>query len=172
MARKVRATPSPTGWRRTLARVPIRLYRHRLGGLLGRRVLLLTHTGRTTGRPRQVVLEVTGRDPATGSFHVASGLGPTSQWYRNIRYTPRVAVQIGRHRMAADARPMTPDESGRAMAAYAPRHPRAARALMRVCGVEADGSAEDWFAVGHDHIPFVELTPVDGRTGRPVTPPV
>lgn len=88
MPRKVRATPSPTGWRRVIARAPITLYRWRLGQLLGGRLLLLTHTGRTSGQPRQVVLEITGRDPATGAYHLASGFGPESQWYRNIQQTP------------------------------------------------------------------------------------
>ncbi|MEV5946158.1 nitroreductase/quinone reductase family protein [Streptomyces sp. NPDC051993] len=88
MPRKVRATPSPTGWRRVIARAPITLYRWHLGQLLGGRLLLLTHTGRTSGQPRQVVLEITGRDPATGAYHLASGFGPESQWYRNIQQTP------------------------------------------------------------------------------------
>jgi hypothetical protein len=52
----------PSGLRRALLRAPIWLYRAGLGGLLGRRVLLLTHIGRSTGRARQVVLEVAARD--------------------------------------------------------------------------------------------------------------
>ncbi|MEV8524456.1 nitroreductase family deazaflavin-dependent oxidoreductase [Streptomyces sp. NPDC052000] len=159
MPRKVRATPSPTGWRRVIARAPITLYRWHLGQLLGGRLLLLTHTGRTSGQPRQVVLEITGRDPATGAYHLASGFGPESQWYRNIQQTPRVTIQVGRHRSTATARPMTPEESGRAMAAYAPRHPRTARRLMAVCGIETDGTEDDYYLIGRDHIPFVEVTP-------------
>lgn len=159
MPRKAKATPSPTGWRRLLARAPIRLYRWHLGPLLGTRVLLLTHTGRTSGQPRQVVLEVTARDPSTGAYRLASGFGPTSQWYRNIQHTPQVTIQIGRHRTAATARPLTPEESGRAMADYAPRHPKAARRLMAICGIETDGSPEDYYLIGRDHIPFVDITP-------------
>ncbi|MFJ9419384.1 MULTISPECIES: nitroreductase family deazaflavin-dependent oxidoreductase [unclassified Streptomyces] len=159
MPRKVKPTPSPTGWRRLIARAPIHLYRWRLGALMGARVLLLTHTGRTSGQPRQVVLEITGRNPQTGAYHLASGFGPTSQWYRNIQHTPQVTIQVGRHRTAALARPMRPEESGRAMADYAPRHPRTARRLMGICGIETDGSTDDYYLVGRDHIPFVEITP-------------
>ncbi|MGG7569288.1 hypothetical protein [Streptomyces sirii] len=52
------------------------------------------------------------------------------------------------------------------MATYASRYPRLARKLMRVCGLEVDGTAEDFYLVGRDHIPFVRLTPVaaGGRT--------
>ncbi|MGO4750476.1 nitroreductase family deazaflavin-dependent oxidoreductase [Streptomyces sp. 2MCAF27] len=151
----------PSGLRRLLLRAPIRLYRWHLGWLLGGRCLLLTHTGRTSGLPRQAVLEVTGRDPSTGAYHLASGFGPRAQWYRNIQHTPRVTIQIGRHRTAAVAQPLTPEESGRVMAAYALRHPRLARRLMRVCGLEADGSDQDYDLIGRDHIPFVRVTPAE-----------
>lgn len=159
MPRKVRATPSPTGWRRVIARAPLQLYRHHLGALLGSRFLLLTHTGRMSGQPRSAVLEITGRDPATGTYRLASGFGPTSQWYRNIRHTPEVTVQVSRFRTAATARPMTPEESGRAMAEYATHRPRTARRLMGICGIETDGTEEDYYLVGRDFIPFVEITP-------------
>jgi deazaflavin-dependent oxidoreductase (nitroreductase family) len=167
MARRVRTVPARTGWRRRLARAPIALYRWRLGGLLGSRFLLLTHTGRTSGRPRQAVLEIAGRDRTTGAYHVASGFGPESQWYRNVRDTPDVTIQVGRRSTDAVARPMTPEESGRAMATYARRHPRTARRLMGACGIETDGTAEDYARVGHEFIPFVEVTPVR-RPGEPV----
>ncbi|WP_236654683.1 nitroreductase family deazaflavin-dependent oxidoreductase [Streptacidiphilus anmyonensis] len=140
-------------------RAPVRLYRWHLGWLLGSRFCLLTHTGRSTGRPRQTVLEVAGRDPDTGAILVASGFGRASQWYRNICQDARVHVRVGRRSSEALARPFTPDESGRAMALYASRHPRAARQLLRVCGVEAGVDGEDFYAVGHDFIPFVALTP-------------
>jgi hypothetical protein len=65
----------PSGLRRLLFRAPIRLYRWHLGWLLGGRCLLLTHTGRTSGLPRQAVLEVTGRDPSTGAYLLAEESG-------------------------------------------------------------------------------------------------
>lgn len=171
MPRKTRRTPSPTGVRRLLLRAPIHLYRLRLGWLLGGRLLLLTHVGRKSGLPRRVALEVTGRDPVSDTYLVASGFGPTSQWYRNVLHTPEVAIQVGRRRTAAVARPLAPEESGRAMVEYARRHPRTARRLMRFCGIETDGTENDYRIVGRDLIPFVELAPTsvggDGRSGDP-----
>ncbi len=41
-----------------LFRIPVYLYRWRSGWLFRHRLLLLTHTGRRTGRRRQTVLEV------------------------------------------------------------------------------------------------------------------
>lgn len=159
MPRRLRTVPAPTGLRRRLLRAPIQLYRWHLGWLFGGRMLLLTHIGRASGQPRQVVLEVAGRDPGTGAYHLASGFGPASQWYRNIQHTPQVTVQVGRRRMRAIAHALAPEESGRLMAAYALRHPRAARKLMRLCGLETDGSAGDYYLIGRDHIPFVAVIP-------------
>ncbi|WP_419992566.1 nitroreductase family deazaflavin-dependent oxidoreductase [Streptomyces boninensis] len=157
MPTKTRQTPSPTGLRRLLLRAPIRLFRLRLGWIFGGRLLLLTHTGRTSGKPRQVVLEVTGRDRETGAYHIVSGFGPTSQWYRNVQQTPEVTIQVGMRRKPAVAEPLAPEESGRLMARYALRHPRTAAKLMRFCGIETDGSQEDYYLVGRDYIPFVAV---------------
>ncbi|CDR01897.1 nitroreductase family deazaflavin-dependent oxidoreductase [Streptomyces iranensis] len=167
-ARRMRMR-STSGLRRAVLRAPILLYRWHLGWLLGSRMLLLTHTGRTSGLPRQVVLEVTGRDPRTGAYHLASGFGPGAQWYRNVQRTPQVTIQVGRHRMAAVAQPLDPEGSGRLMAAYALLHPRLARGLMRMCGLKTDGSVEDYHRIGRDHIPFVRVLP-DEPSGSPAPP--
>ncbi|MEU1629161.1 nitroreductase family deazaflavin-dependent oxidoreductase [Streptomyces sp. NPDC020096] len=164
MPRKLKDVPSPAGLRRHLVRAPIRLYRWRLGWLLGKRFLLLTHTGRTTGQPRQVVLEVAGYDPRSDTYLVASGFGPRAQWYRNICRNPAVTIQVGRSRSPAVASRLTPEASGRAMAQYATQHPRIAAKLMRICGLEVDGTKDDFYLAGRDYVPFVRLTPTSTRT--------
>ncbi|MFI0815380.1 hypothetical protein [Streptomyces sp. NPDC021115] len=45
------------------------------------------------------------------------------------------------------------------MATYTQRPPRLARSLTRVCGLETDGSAEDYQRIGRDHVPFVRVLP-------------
>lgn len=162
MASKAKTVPPPTGWRRHLFRAPVQLYRWHLGWVLGGRFCLLGHTGRISGQPRQVVLEVVDRDPATGQCLVASGFGPTSQWYRNICDSPRVTLQIGRRRTTATALALAPPESGQAMARYAQEHPRAARRLMDLCGITTDASPDDYYRVGHDFVPFAKIIPLAG----------
>src|SRR5699024_11419300 len=68
---------------RRIARAPIALYRLGLGGLLGRRFVLLEHRGRRSGQIRQVVLETISVDPEV--IHVVSGYGEQAQWLRNVR---------------------------------------------------------------------------------------
>ena len=110
---------------RRLVRVPIWVYRLRAGALLGSRVLMLEHIGRTSGRRRYAVLEVVDH-PASDSYVVASGFGEKAQWFRNIRANPRVRVWIGSRAPApATARVLDHAEADRSLAEYIAVHPRA-----------------------------------------------
>jgi deazaflavin-dependent oxidoreductase (nitroreductase family) len=110
---------------RPLMRAPIWVFKARAGAVLGSRLLMLEHTGRTSGVRRYVVLEVVDH-PTSDSYVVASGFGQKAQWFRNIKANPRVRVYAGSHApMPATARIMTQQEADRALSAYASRHPRA-----------------------------------------------
>jgi deazaflavin-dependent oxidoreductase (nitroreductase family) len=148
----------PTGWRRVAFRLPIQLYRLRLGGLLGARFVLIHHTGRRSHLPRQVVVEIVTRDRATGAVIVASGFGPRSDWYRNLLATPEASIELGWRRLDVHAEPLTPEQAGQTMVDYAHRHPRAAKSLARFMGYQADGSDENYRAMG-DTLPMLRLTP-------------
>ncbi|MFE0099896.1 nitroreductase family deazaflavin-dependent oxidoreductase [Streptomyces sp. NPDC059009] len=153
--------PEPlTGWQRAVARLPIHAYRLGLGPLFGNRLLLLVHTGRRSGAPRRVVIEVVAHDPEHRTWTVASGFGPRAQWYQNLRHTPRATIQTGRRYRAVTAHFLSPEEGGEVMAAYAPRHPRAARVLCGYMGFETDGTTESFRAAGR-RIPFVRLKECD-----------
>lgn len=160
--------PLPSGWRRALFRLPVRLYRARLGRLLGQRFLLLEHVGRKSGRLRSAVVEVVARDDPSGpSWTVASGFGPRAAWYRNLQVTPQVTIQVGARRHDVVAHFLSSAEGGELMARYAVRHPRVARRLAAFMGFEtADGSAEHYRKVG-ESIPFVRFEPTD--RGGPVS---
>lgn len=155
-----KATP-PTGLRRRLWRLPIRLYRMGLGPLMGHRFMLLTHIGRVSGKPRQAVIEIIEHD----DYVAASGFGPRADWYQNIVKTPDVTIQVGGRTLQVTATPLGTDEGSDIMARYAPRRPTAARQLCKIMGFAVDGSVEDYREVGR-HIPFVRFTPHASRTTK------
>jgi hypothetical protein len=93
----VKKIQPPTGLSRFAFRVPIYLYRLKLGWLFGHRLLLLNHIGRVTGKPRQNVLEVAGHDAADGSYVVASGVGTDRRVVSQHSAEPR------RHHPGGDA---------------------------------------------------------------------
>ncbi|GAA3588239.1 nitroreductase family deazaflavin-dependent oxidoreductase [Nonomuraea rosea] len=151
----VKKTAPPTGLRRRLWRLPIRLYGMGLGPILGHRIMLLTHTGRVSGRPRRAVIEIVQHDEH--GYVAASGFGPRADWYRNVIATPDVTVQVGGKTFQARAVPIAADEGAEIMARYAPRHPFAARQLCKLMGFAVDGSVQDYREVGR-RIPFVRFT--------------
>ena len=127
---------------RAIFRAPVRLYDHGLGWLLGRRFLCLTHVGRKSGRRYRTVLEVIGltHDEVT----VIAGLGPSSDWFRNLQAGSTADVQLGRVRFAADHRVLGPAEAAAAIADYERRNrlvrPILQRMLTALVGWRYDGS--------------------------------
>lgn len=145
--------------RRTV-RAPVALYRAGLGWLLGTRMMMLEHVGRTSGEPRFAVLEVIDR-PARDRIVVASGFGRASQWYRNLEAEPRCHVSSGRiRRLPAEAELLSPEQSAAVLDRYRQEHPRSWDFLRGV--IEEDG-AQDPRA-----IPLVEFRLAAGpRTNSP-----
>lgn len=84
-----------------------------------------------TGRLRRVCLEVVDR-PSPGVLRIVSGLGPQSQWYRNLVADPRCVVSSGRlHRIPATAQVVPQDMVAAALERYSLRHPIGWRVLER-----------------------------------------
>ncbi|MEU4342497.1 nitroreductase family deazaflavin-dependent oxidoreductase [Nocardia sp. NPDC023852] len=135
---------------RSFVRAPIGVFRARLGFLFGGRLLLLEHTGRSSGRPRYVVLETVAR-PSRDRVVIASGFGKQAQWFRNLVADARCWVSIGsRHRVSAVARVLTLDESATVLDGYRREHPKAYRKL--------GGLIEEATGSDIDQVSLVELT--------------
>jgi deazaflavin-dependent oxidoreductase (nitroreductase family) len=100
----VKAKPGPV--RELLNRAPIPLYRAHLGWVLGSHLLMLTTTGRKTGRIRRTVVEVVKRLDSpnhgdTPTLWVIASRGRHSDWYAN-------AISGGLTRITWMARSFTP----------------------------------------------------------------
>ena len=101
----------PKGVLRYLLRAPVCLYHWKLGRLLGYRFLLLTHTGRYTGRRHETVLEVVQYRKVLREAVVMSGFGRNSDWLLNIQAKPDFEVIIGAHRYKAQYRLLGEEEA-------------------------------------------------------------
>ena len=147
----------PQGFGRALCRFPLWFYRCGLGFLFGSRFLMLTHTGRQSGLPRQAVLEVVRHDSLSDSYVVASGGGEKSNWFRNILKTPRVSIAVGFRRLEAQAVRLSPKGAQHEFSDYARRHPLAFRLLAsRILGNQT-GDAEVDSRLLAQSIPVVVL---------------
>jgi len=154
MVEKIKEVHPPTGLARLGYRLPIWFYRLGLGSLLGSRFLLLSHTGRKTGKLRQTVLEVVRHDKERNIFIVAAGFGRESDWYRNVTANPEVQIQSAGGKWQMQARILTPVEAGEELLDYARRYPKMIRELAKFMGYRLDGSEEDIRAMG-EMLPMV-----------------
>ena len=130
----------PTGWLKLLLRFPVYLYRARLGFLFGRRFLMIEHRGRHSGHRYHTVVEVAGR--RSGELICASGTGPCSDWYRNLRAGGLLSVWVGSKRRWASIRFLDAREAAGVMGDYEHQHPRTAARLYKVMGVSYDGTIQ------------------------------
>ena len=85
-----------------------------IGGRFGRApILLLTTTGRKTGRPRTTPLLYY---PDGENLVVIASFGGRDEhpaWWLNLRSNLRAQVQVGRERMAVSAEKASPEEKAR-----------------------------------------------------------
>lgn len=126
----------PRGLLRLFLRLPVLLYRLKLGWLLGERFLLLKHVGRKSGKIRQVVVEVVAHDKVEDTYYIASGWGYHSNWYQNLLKTPNVEIQVGLRKLAVVAQTLPPPRGVELLLAYRRKHPFAARELSRLMGLD------------------------------------
>lgn len=97
-------------WSR-LFRAPVYLYHVGLGGLFGKRVMLLTHVGRRSGLRRETVLEVVQYRPHGPEVVVANGFGPNCDWVLNIEAKGGEEVTVGSKHFAAAHRFLEEEEA-------------------------------------------------------------
>lgn len=147
----------PRGLLRVAFRLPVRMYRLHLGWLFGRRLLLLTHQGRTSGRVYFTALEVVHYDKVTHESIVVAGYGSRADWYQNIHAHPALQIHTGLRRYVPRQRFLTPEEGEAVLADYQKQHPFLTRMLLgRMYGF--DGSPEARAALAH-LLPMVGFRP-------------
>lgn len=125
----MRTQLKPVGLLLFFFRLPLLLYRFGFGALFGERFLRLSHIGRKSGRVRRTVIEVIRSDREAGTYMVASGFGPKSDWFQNIERNPNVLVTVGPRIVPARAEQLSIEESARELREYAQRHPVAYRLI-------------------------------------------
>ncbi|HLW02438.1 MAG TPA: nitroreductase family deazaflavin-dependent oxidoreductase [Ktedonobacterales bacterium] len=158
---KTLVSAPPSGVLRLVLRLPIVLYRLRLGWLLGQRFVLLEHIGRTSRQVRKTVVEVIGHDRASDTYFIASGWGRRADWYQNLLATPPITIQVGRRHLSVYAETVSAAEGVHMLLDYRQSHPLAIRELSRVLtGANlAKASAEELERIVQETLPIVALRP-------------
>ena len=96
-----------SGWRRSLFKAPLILWRMGFGPIIGRVMLVISHKGRKSGLPRHTMVEYHMLD---GIKYVPCAFGPRSDWYKNITADPRVTIQSASGSKSTKAVRVTDDQ--------------------------------------------------------------
>jgi deazaflavin-dependent oxidoreductase (nitroreductase family) len=141
-------------------RLPIWLYRMKLGWLLGNRFLILTHTGRKSGLPHETVIEVVKHDKEADTYYVLSGWGERADWYQNIQKTPSVAIRVSGREIQARAEFVPLAKAPEIMETYARDHPLAFKELSSLFLGERSLPNKDAARRLAEKMPMVAFHPV------------
>ena len=154
-----RLTPknNPGPFFKWLFKAPILYYKLGLGEMLGKRFLLLTTTGRKTGKPHNTPLEYV-YSPKEDSYRVSPGWGGNTDWYKNLRHNPYVTVQVGRLMFEAVAEPAPDEETAEYMLTASKRHPSMDKVWNRWADKPVDGTRESYLYAAKS-FPSVRLKP-------------
>ena len=139
-------------------RLPIMLFRARIGWLLGGHFLLLNHIGRKTGISRQSVLEVVRHDKKTDTYIVVSGWGEKSDWYRNLQKSADVTIQVVFRKLDVTAERLPLIDAQSEILTYAQHHPQMLRFLARILGYRVEDSKEEYRSLA-ELMPVIALRP-------------
>jgi len=150
-------------WRRWLHRLPIQLHGLGIRGyerVLGVDWLLLTTTGRRTGRPRTVMVDAIDHDDETDTWYVQPA-EPQADWLANLRADPRATVEVRGRRFAARAEEITGPRGADVILRFIRGHPRYARLVIALVGyVDSPDHSDDELRARLRDVPVVALRPI------------
>ena len=142
---------------RNIQKIHCLLYQLGLGPLIGRIILLLTTTGRRSGRKRVTPLqyEVIGEE-----YYVGAARGLHADWVRNIQSNPNVEVRMGSRRFCGLAEVVNdPSRFADFLEVRLERHPRMIGLIMeKAHGLPRYPSREQLEELGNTEV-FVILHP-------------
>jgi deazaflavin-dependent oxidoreductase (nitroreductase family) len=104
------------------------LYAVGLGPVIGRLILLLTTTGRKSGRKRVTPLQY---ERIGADYYLGAARGLKADWVRNIQSDPQVEIRVGAKRFVGQAEVVTdPCKFADFMEVRLERHPRMIGLIM------------------------------------------
>ena len=136
MTNKNQIIEGPKGLLKLFFKLPVLAYRTGTGFFLGNRFIYVEHIGRRSGEVRRSVLEVIRYDKENDIYYIASGYGKNSDWYKNIRKTPDVKIQVGFRKAKAKVEFLSEERTEEEIKDYARRHPTAIKQLAKLIGYQ------------------------------------
>jgi deazaflavin-dependent oxidoreductase (nitroreductase family) len=111
------------------------------GSLIGNVILLLTTTGRKSGKPRVTPLQYEEID---GKIYLGAALGQKADWFRNIQANPKVEVRVKSQKLSGLAEVITDTKQITDFLEVRLRqHPKMIGAMLRAEGIRMPPERSD-----------------------------
>jgi deazaflavin-dependent oxidoreductase (nitroreductase family) len=145
-----------------LLQLQVFLLRHRLMGPFNRQFLVITTTGRITGRKIAVPIGFI-RD---GSSYLTLNLGGVSNWYKNARINPYVTLEVDGKPIKACAEPVpveTPEQLMTVRAAYQREQPGL---FKRIFNMTSNAPTDQVMQIA-ERVAFMRFHPLPASEQKP-----
>lgn len=150
-------------WHKLIFVTPVYMWRLGLGPVLGRVLLILTHTGRNSGRIYHTMIEYHERN---GTIYAPSAFGFQSDWYKNIIADPRVTIQTANKSQSMVAVRVTDnDEILDVFRLFYRRDPPITALYLKSLDIKVD---EDDILHNKEKIHWIRFDPTDEVTPAPL----
>lgn len=126
-------------------KVPVWIYKMGFGGFerwVGAQWMLITHTGRKSGKRYDSMVDVMDYDKATDTYYIEAAYGTRADWYRNIQASPNFAARVGRRKFLACATPLSNENSADMLVKFYREKPAYTRSVMAMVGMKFNGEED------------------------------
>ena len=120
-------------------KAPVWFHKMGFGGwekIMGAQWMLLTTTGRKSGRPRETMVDVMDYDQATDTYYIEAAYGARADWYRNMQSHPVFTAQVGRRKFHARAGELSSEGAAELLVQFYRRKPAYTRSVMAMVGIK------------------------------------
>ena len=133
-------------------KVPVWLHKMGFGGwerLVGAQWMLITTTGRKTGKRRDAMVDVMDYDKATDTYYIEAAYGARADWYKNMQSNPIFEAQVGRRKFKARAGALSTEGAGDMLVQFYRNKPAYTRSVMAMAGMKFKDE-DDLRVIGKD----------------------
>jgi len=120
-------------------KVPVILHKMGLGGwehLIGAQWMLITHTGRKSGKRYDSMVDVMDYDKATDTYYIEAAYGARADWYKNIQANSVFEAKVGRRKFKASAGALTTKGASEMLVQFYRSKPAYTRSVMAMAGMK------------------------------------
>ncbi|MBL8062381.1 MAG: nitroreductase family deazaflavin-dependent oxidoreductase [Anaerolineales bacterium] len=103
--------------------------------LIGAQWMLITTTGRKTGKRREAMVDVMDYDKVADIYYIEAAYGSRADWYRNIKSNPVFEAQVGHRKFKAHAEELAEKDTGEMLVQFFRRKPAYTRSVMTMAGM-------------------------------------